>query len=122
MSLLDVARADAARHLSDTSGFSTTVELEAPGGATASVRVMLADTSVVFDPATGMMVTGRTVRATVSDAELASAGIGTPVGPTRSTERPWILRVDGAAWAIRDTEPDRTLRVTVWHLESWGGS
>lgn len=125
MSLREIAAADLRHIMADReTGFGWAIDLKAPDGTVyADLTGRTNDISQVFDPESGLMVSGRKATIAINYDQLAP-GV-TPVGVKKRGEQPWLVTfadINGAPHTFRVTasDPDRTLGCIVLILGEWG--
>jgi hypothetical protein len=121
--LREQAAADNRAILEDSAaGFGWPITVTDPHGNGGALVGYSNDISQAIDADTGMLVSGRSVSATLSIASLTAAGLGIPQGIIESNSRPWVLEfsdVGGKAYRlkVRESRPDRALNCVLCILE-----
>lgn len=120
MSLRAIASADLLTITTDTvGGFAWPITLIDPAGVETPARGFSNDIGQVFDPESGMVISGRAASVAIHVGELP---VGTrPQGIKQQGATPWRVRFDdieGASVLFRVTasDPDMSLGLYVLHL------
>jgi hypothetical protein len=126
MNLRELAEADLAITLEDgLTGFGWPVTLTTPAGVQVNVTAQSNDISLMVDPQTGVLVSGRQASATVRISTLYAQGVSAlPFGEPRRGAKPWLAQfndINGQSFTFKvvNGEPDRALGVIVLLLEAW---
>lgn len=126
MNLRELAEADLATTLEDgLAGFGWPVTLTTPAGAVVNVTAQSNDISLMVDPQTGVLVSGRQASATVRISSLYAQSVSVlPFGEPRKGAKPWLVQfndINGLPYTFKVVtgEPDRALGVVVLLLEAW---
>lgn len=126
MNLRALAEADLATTLEDgLTGFGWPVTLTTPAGVQVNVTAQSNDISLMIDPQTGVLVSGRQASATVRISSLYAQDLSVlPVGLPGYKQKPWLAQfndINGISYAFKvaNGEPDRALGVIVLLLEGW---
>lgn len=121
MSLRIQAELDARAIVEDRSGFGWPIMLTDPSGKVEEVTGLTNDISLVVDPDTGMLVSGRDATIAVSIQTLRAAGYpDTPRAVSQGL--PWVVEfwdINGnlGRFKVSRTSPDRAIGLVVMHLE-----
>lgn len=121
MSLRIQAALDARAITEDRSGFGWPIILKDPSGKESEITGLSNDISMVVDPDTGMLVSGRDATIAVSIQTLRTAGF--EVDPRAVSQGlPWVvefLDINGVLgrFKVSRTSPDRSIGLIVMHLE-----
>lgn len=121
MSLRLQANLDARMILEDRSGFGWPISITSPSGVRKDVTGFSNDISLVIDPDTGTLVSGREVTIGVSTTTLRLAGF-TEDPRGISAGFPWVvefLDINGTAgrFKVARTSPDLSIGMILLHLE-----
>lgn len=121
MSLRIQAELDARAILEDRSAFGWPVMLADPSGKIEEVTGFSNDISLVVDPDTGMLVSGRDATIAVSIQTLRAAGFEADPRAV-SQGLPWVVEfwdINGnlGRFKVSRTSPDRSIGLIVMHLE-----
>lgn len=126
MNLRELAEADLAITIEDgLTGFGWPVTLTTPAGVQVNVTAQSNDISLMIDPQTGVLVSGRQASATVRISSLYAQGLSVlPVGVPGRNAKPWLAQFNdingiSCAFKVANGEPDRALGVIVLLLEGW---
>ena len=131
MSLITQARADIRSILTDNiNGAGQEVILTAPDGQQVmGVVGFYTHIGLTIDPQSGMAVPGQEAHISFSMDDLDERlpeGLGHPTGVPETSRKPWIVTTnpessDSIQFAVRNTMPDKTLRVLKCRLEIVSG-
>lgn len=91
MSLRDIAAADHAAIIADTSLFAQSITVTNPAGLTVIVAGQANDVGEIIDPSTGAIVFGRTVTVHILPGPIAAAGLGKVEVLGDTDAKPWLL-------------------------------
>jgi hypothetical protein len=122
VNLRQLAAQDLGNIIEDSvAGFGWPVTVTDPAGTTLAATGFSNDISLVIDPDTGLMVSGRSASVTF---RIASMTLGPPVGVSDAKAKPWVVEfddIDGASYKfkVQESNPDRALGVIVCILEAY---
>lgn len=121
--LREMAEADLATTLEDTSLFGWPCRLTDPAGKSADLTGSPGDISLLIDADTGLPISGRQVHFDLRMSSIKAAGFtGMPVKVPEESKKPWIMEFDSVIGeplrtAVVDSKPDRTLGIIKLILE-----
>lgn len=106
----------------DVTGFGWPLTLTDPDGNSAELVGQSSDIANVFDPNTGVMVSGRSATVALVIASITAAGMDMPRGIAESDSAPWLVSLDDIngnahTFKISETMPDRALGLILCKLE-----
>jgi len=121
--LRTTAEADLSFILEDGAmGFGWPITLKDPTGTTANFTGYSGDISAMFDPDTGVPVSGQLAHVALRLSSLNAVPFELPRGVADESSKPWVVTfddIDGTArtFKIKNSDPDFTLGVVVCILE-----
>lgn len=123
MSLRELAKSDNRAILEDTQGFGWPIFLISPTGKSKDMIGFSNDISLIVDPDTGQVISGREASIALHTESLTEAGFSSlPVGISDSNRKPWVVKFDDingrpCEFKVAESNPDRTLGMIVCLLE-----
>lgn len=104
--------------------FGWDIVITDPDGNVGNLVGRSTDISMLIDPETQAVVSGRSASIAVMIADLTSEGLGMPVGIADGAVRPWVVDVDDiegvpGKFKISQSNPDRALGIVVCFLEAY---
>lgn len=117
MSILSIARSDAARFIRDAqNGGAESFTLTSPlGEVWAGQRGWWQDIAQTVDPKTGEVLTGRLVTVTLATEGLSAI----PRAIADSAMKPWLVSFDGVVYKVAESTPDTSLGTVTCVLERY---
>ena len=125
MNIRQLAELDLEFTLEDPSGFGWPVTLTDPNGNESSnLTAQTNDISLIVDPETGVVISGRQASAVLRTSSIKRAGFGLPVGIADTLSNPWLITFedingDSYTFKIESSDPDRTLGTVTLMLGIW---
>jgi len=119
MNLQEIAAADLAVTLE---GDGQTLVLTDPSGVSATLKSITNDVSLLIDPGTGALVSGRNVNAALRIDSIRAAGLALPKGVEDGAVTPWLVEhktIDGQdiTTKVLSSNPDRSIGIITLRLE-----
>jgi hypothetical protein len=101
VSLRDIAVADHAAIIADTSLFAQPITVTNPAGLTAVVAGQANDVGEIIDQSTGAVMLGRTVLVQLLPQAIATAGLGEVTVVSDPELKPWLVSFADAYGVVR---------------------
>lgn len=116
---LGQAAAEGARRVSEdtTDGFARALVLVAPDGVEREVKGLFNNVFAPIDMNTGLAFSGSYATVVFAFAHLHGLSVPIPWGERDPTKRPWLVKLNGQAFKIAQTENDHEMGLLSCVLE-----